>query len=95
MDKHYLLAEVSKLVGRKPHQIIYLLTSGTIPEPEQRIGNRRLFSAEDVTKLARHFRVAPKWAVLESAPADADAETPERLVAATTVRGEPGRRDLS
>ena len=88
MDKHYLLAEVSKLVGRKPHQIIYLLTSGKIPEPEQRIGNRRLFSAEDVIRLARHFKVTPKWDVIEPAPADADAETPRTTDAATTVRGD-------
>jgi hypothetical protein len=79
MEKHYLLGEVAKLLGRRPHQIIYLLTSGRIPEAEQRIGNRRLFSEEDVVRLARHFKVTPKWDVIELAPADADAEIPERL----------------
>ena len=87
MEKHYLLGEVAKLVGRRPHQIVYLLTSGQIPEAEQRIGNRRLFSEEDVIRLARHFKVTPKWDVIESAPANADAETPERLDAPTTLRG--------
>ena len=79
MERHYVLAEVAKLVGRKPHQIVYLLTSGRIPEPEQRIGNRRLFSEADVTRLARHFKVTPRWEVVEAAPADADSEGPERL----------------
>jgi MerR HTH family regulatory protein len=66
LEKHYVLAEVSKILGRKPHQIVYLLTSGRIPEPEQRIANRRLFSAEDVTRLARHFKVSPKWTALDA-----------------------------
>jgi hypothetical protein len=66
VEKHYVLAEVAKLLGRRPHQIIYLLTSGQIPEPAQRIANRRLFSAEDVTRLARHFTVSPKWTALDA-----------------------------
>jgi MerR HTH family regulatory protein len=65
VEKHYVLAEVGKILGRRPHQIIYLLTSGKIPEPAQRIGNRRLFSTEDIDRFARHFRVSPKWTALD------------------------------
>jgi hypothetical protein len=79
MERHYVLAEVAKLVGRRPHQIVYLLTSGRIREPQQRIGNRRLFSAEDVTELARHFKVSPRWATVESPKSDAETKEPERL----------------
>ena len=66
MEKHFLLGDVAKLLDRKPHQIVHLLTTRAIPEPQQRIANKRLFSAEDVTRLARHFKVTPKWAVMES-----------------------------
>ena len=68
MKEHYLLGEVSRVLGRKPHQIVHLLTSGKIPEPQVRIANKRLFVLEDVERLARHFRVTPKWAVMESTP---------------------------
>ena len=66
MKKHYLLGEVSRVLGRKPHQIVHLLTTGKIPEPQQRISNKRLFTEADITRLARHFKVTPKWAVMES-----------------------------
>jgi hypothetical protein len=79
LEKHYVLAEVAKLLGRRPHQIIYLLTSGRIPEPAQRIGNRRLFSTEDVDRFARHFKVSPRWRAVETASTGADTQTPERL----------------
>jgi hypothetical protein len=79
MKQHYLLGEVGKIVARKPHQIVHLLTTGKIPEPEQRIANKRLFSAEDVERLARHFRVSPNWSAVEVTPSNTEAEAPERL----------------
>ena len=79
MKEHYLLGEVSRVLGRKPHQIVHLLTSGKIPEPQVRIANKRLFVLEDVERLARHFRVSPDWGAIETAPADADTKAPERL----------------
>lgn len=72
MEKHYLLGEVSKVLGRKPHHVTHVLTTGKVPEPEQRIANKRLFTSDDVQSLARHFKVAPNWAAIE--PVDADAE---------------------
>jgi hypothetical protein len=47
-----LLADVARLLRTKPHKIVYLLTSGQVPEPNMRLGNRRLFSAEDIEQLA-------------------------------------------
>ena len=79
MKQHYLLGEVSRVLGRKPHQIVHLLTTGKIPEPEQRIANKRLFSAEDVERLARHFRVSPNWSAVEVTPSNTEAEAPEGL----------------
>jgi hypothetical protein len=79
MHQHYLLGEVSRVLGRKPHQIVHLLTTQKIPEPEQRIANKRLFTTEDVERLARHFKVAPNWAAVDPAPADPDTNAPKRL----------------
>ena len=79
MKQHYLLGEVSRVLGRKPHQIVHLLTSGKIPEPQVRIANKRLFVLEDVERLARHFRVSPNWSVVEVTPSNTEAEAPEGL----------------
>jgi hypothetical protein len=79
MREHYLLGEVSRALGRKPHVVTHLLTSGKIPEPQVRIANKRLFTVEDIERLARHFRVALDWSAVNAAPADADAVKPERL----------------
>jgi hypothetical protein len=79
MKAHYLLGEAAKVLNRKPHQIVHALTTGKIPEPSTRIANKRLFTVEDVGRLARHFRVTPNWAALEPLPAGAPAEVPKRL----------------
>jgi hypothetical protein len=79
MERQYLLGEVAKMLNRKPHQITHLLTTRKIPEPAQRIANKRLFAAEDVQSLARHFKVAPNWAAVEPIPAEPDSEAPKRL----------------
>ena len=80
MKQHYLLGEVSRVLGRKPHQIVHLLTSGKVPEPQQRISNKRLFTEADITRLARHFKVTPKWAVMESTPDGGEDNASQGLV---------------
>ncbi len=47
-----LLGDVARLLRTKPHRIVYLLTSGAVPEPRTRLGNRRLFTAEDIGRIA-------------------------------------------
>ena len=44
MARHFLLGEVATILGRRPHQITYLITSGQVPEPERRLANKRLFT---------------------------------------------------
>src|SRR5271157_2254688 len=80
MEQHFLLGDVARILNRKPYQVVHLLTTGKIPEPEQRIANKRVFSAEDVTRLARHFKVTPKWAVMESTPDGAEDNASQGLV---------------
>jgi hypothetical protein len=79
MEKHYLLGEVAKVLGRKPHHITHVLTTGKIPEPQTRIANKRLFTVEDVGRLARHFRVTPNWSAVDQAPSHQEADTPVRF----------------
>src|SRR5208283_4592624 len=79
MKQHYLLGEVSKALGRKPYHVTHVLTTGKVPEPALRIANKRLFTVEDVERLARHFRVSPNWSAVEVPPSNTEAEAPERL----------------
>ena len=65
MQQHYLLGEVAKILGRRPHQIAYLLTTGQVPEPERRIANKRLFSNENIERLARRLKVRADWSIIE------------------------------
>lgn len=77
MTKQYLLGEVAKILGRRPHQITYLITSGQAPEPERRLANKRLFSESDVSRLARRLKAEPDWSVVGR---DADVGEPEPTV---------------
>lgn len=60
MDKLYLLNDVARLMKKRPHQITYAITSGLLPEPEMRIGGRRVFLDEDLQRIAIYFGVRLK-----------------------------------
>ena len=47
-----LLGDVARLLSCKPHRIVYLLTSGQVPEPAMRLGNRRVFTKRDIARIA-------------------------------------------
>ena len=79
-DRHYILSDVARILGKKPHQVTYALTSRAVPEPEQRVASRRLFSRDDIVRLARYFKVAPQWSVLEVLGNDAKQEASHGLV---------------
>ena len=55
MGKLYLLNDVARLMKKRPHQITYAITSGLLPEPEMRIGGRRVFLDEDIQRIAKYF----------------------------------------
>jgi hypothetical protein len=76
MTQQFLLGEAAKILGRRPHQVAYSVTSGRVPEPEQRIANKRLFSEKDVRRLARLFGVTPDWS---AAGRDAGVGEPEAV----------------
>lgn len=51
-NEFHLLGDVTRLLRTKPHRIVYLLSSGQVPEPAMRLGNRRMFTAADIEQIA-------------------------------------------
>ncbi len=57
MNQTMSLRDVAALLNVKPYRIEYLLANGIIPEPEQRIAGRRVFTPEIVRLLAARLKV--------------------------------------
>lgn len=47
----YLLNEVARILDVPPHRVVYPLITRQVPEPA-RIGGRRVFSWEDIERIA-------------------------------------------
>ncbi len=50
-QQHYILHQVARTVGRKPYQIAYMISNGELDEPKLRIGNRRIFTHDEVVRI--------------------------------------------
>ena len=72
MKDFYTLGEVSRILGRKPHQIVYPIVTQKIAEPELRVAGKRLFRTQDVENLGQYLRVRPNWDALEPKAADVE-----------------------
>jgi hypothetical protein len=79
MAQHYLLGEVAKILGCRPHQIDYLLKTRQVPEPERRIANKRLFLERDIRLLARRLKTEPDWSAVGRDAGGGEPERPEGL----------------
>lgn len=53
---YYSLADAAKILRCPPYRIVYLLTTGQVPEP-YRVGNKRLFTIEDLSRLSERLDV--------------------------------------
>ena len=51
----FILSEVSRLVGQKPHHITYGISVGHIPEPKLRIAGKRIFSVSEVENIKKYL----------------------------------------
>ena len=51
----FLLRDAAKQVGVKPYQLAYSVSSGLLPEPVLRLGNKRIFTESDVQNAKRYF----------------------------------------
>src|SRR4051794_21720274 len=79
MQQQFLLGEVAKILGCRPHQIDYQLRTRQVPEPEQRLANKRLFTEQDVQRLARRLKAEPDWSAVGRDAFDGDPEPTETL----------------
>ncbi len=69
MSTSYSLKDVAAMLRLPAYKIEYRLAHGRVPEPAQRIGNRRVFMPEDVQRLAEHFGVKLSGAEAPAQPA--------------------------
>jgi len=58
MTRAWSLQDVSRLLNVRASRIHYALITRAVEEPRLRIGNRRVFEAADVERLAAHFHVS-------------------------------------
>lgn len=49
--------DVSRLLGIPRHKLDYAISNGSIPEPKQRVANKRAFTNEEVITIAKYFGV--------------------------------------
>ena len=54
-QKIYSLKDIAALVGVKPHRIEYALKNGYLPEPAERVTNRRIFTTTDLQRAMVYF----------------------------------------
>ena len=48
----YLLGDVARRLNVAPHKVTYLYVTRRLSEPELRLGNRRMFTDGDVSRIA-------------------------------------------
>jgi hypothetical protein len=53
------MKEAAVILKTKPWRIVYLLTSGKVKEPELRLAGRRVFTVDDLQRLAEALSDAP------------------------------------
>ncbi len=55
----FSLAEVAKIVNKRPHQVVYAITSGLVPDVVNRIAGKRAFNKQEVAIIKKHFALGP------------------------------------
>jgi len=60
MNTHFLLGEAARLLKIKPYRIAYAISVELIPDAKLRISNKRVFTFEEIEKMAVHFGVELK-----------------------------------
>lgn len=53
---HLALRDVSRVLDVAAYRIQYALVTGQVEEPRIRVANNRIFQAQDLIRLAKHFR---------------------------------------
>lgn len=55
MDLLLTTGQVARLLGLQAYQIAYAHATGRVAEPPLRVMNKRLYTSEDVRRVAAHF----------------------------------------
>lgn len=53
--KLYSISEVAEIFKKQIYQINYLLVTGKVPEPANRVAGKRLFDADDINRIREFF----------------------------------------
>ena len=51
-EQLFLISDVARQLNVPPHRVAYLFMTRKLPEPRLRLGNRRVFTPEDVRRVA-------------------------------------------
>lgn len=54
-EQLYSIRDCGKLVGVAAHKIAYAHSQERLPEPQYRIAGKRIYTAEDVERVAKYF----------------------------------------
>ena len=58
MDMDFFsLGDVARILRCRPYQVVYLISTGQIPEPRLRIGGKRIFTMPDLHRIAEKLQV--------------------------------------
>lgn len=68
MTNLYSTVELSRLLGIQEHRITYAMRAGYVPEPSFKIANKRVFTENDLRKIAEYFGVEPPREAVERGP---------------------------
>ncbi len=49
--------DVSRLLSIPRHRLEYCISNGSLPEPKQRVANKRAFTHQEILDIAKHFGV--------------------------------------
>jgi len=73
MTQTMSMHDCARLLQVQSYRIQYAYAHGRVPEPQLRMGGRRVFTPDDVQRLAKHFGVKlPETEVAEPAAEVAD-----------------------
>jgi hypothetical protein len=55
MKDYMSLQDIAAALRVRSHRVQYAVANSLVPEPALKIGNRRIFQAEDLRRLAEYF----------------------------------------
>jgi DNA-binding transcriptional MerR regulator len=64
MDQLFSTGQVARLLGVPSYRIEYAHTNNGLGEPVQRVMNKRLYTLDDLRRVAKHFGVEPDESLL-------------------------------